>query len=202
MNVFVEGNHVDILQFINGAKDSIKFMERKLRINLDVVKDKVKVIEEMYRIMCDQERIINELRETLVSKTSSVLRNDETELNSKSVIESLKRNVKVAEEEYANIKLKYDSLVDQVRELRSLNLDKAEKNINLEVEKKKLYDELQKEKAINRRLRNTIKNLVEGDDVGKKYSAPTFDEDIHIPSDRIIPREVIAGIAFERPNCL
>lgn len=198
MIIFVEGNKVDISEFINGFKSSIAFIGDKLKVNLDVAKDKIKVIEEMHRIMCEQDKKISVLKEKLDSGREE----DCCCKSNESQIEILKRNVKVAEENYANIKLKYDSLVDQVRELRSLNLDKAEKILNLEVEKKKLYDELQKEKAINRRLRNTIKNLVKGDDVGKKYSNSTFVKDPYIPSDAIIPNEVIAGIIFERPKFL
>lgn len=57
-------------------------------------------------------------------------------------------------------------------------------------------------KAINRRLRNTIKNLTKGDEIGKKYSTPTFVEDAYIPSNAIIPKEVIVGIIFERTKFL
>jgi hypothetical protein len=198
MIIFVEGNKVDISEFINGFKSSIAFIGDKLRINLDVVKDKIKVIEEMHRIMCEQDKKNSVLKEKLDSG-----REDESSCDTtlKKKNEILKRNVKVAEENYANIKLKYDSLVDQVRELRSLNLEKAEKILNLEVEKKRLYDELQLEKA-TRRVSNATKNLVKGDEVGKRYLNPTFVEDAYIPSDAIIPKEVIAGIIFERPKFL
>lgn len=197
MIIFVEGNKVDISEFINGFKSSIAFIGDKLKVNLDVAKDKIKVIEEMHRIMCEQDKKISVLKEKLGSGREE----DCCCKSNESQIEILKRNVKVAEENYANIKLKYDSLVDKVRELRSLNLDKAEKILNLEVEKKKLYDELQLEKA-TRRVSNATKNLVKGDEVGKKYSNPTFVEDAYIPSDAIIPKEIIAGIIFERPKFL
>lgn len=199
MIIFVEGNKVDISEFINDLKRTILQTERSLKINLDVMRDKVNVIEEMHRIMCEQDKKISVLKKELDSEGEGAASCD-TILKKKNEI--LKRNIKVVEEEYANIKLKYDSLVDQVKELRALNLDKADKNINLEIEKKKLYDELQKEKAINRRLRNTIKNIVKGDDVGKKYSNSTSVKDPYIPSDAIIPNEVIAGIIFERPKFL
>ena len=197
MIIFVEENKVDISEFINGFKSSIAFIGDKLKVNLDVAKDKIKVIEEMHRIMCEQDKKISVLKEKLDSGREE----DCCCKSNESQIEILKRNVKVAEENYANIKLKYDSLVDQVRELRSLNLDKAEKILNLEVEKKKLYDELQLEKA-TRRVSNATKNLVKGDEIGKKYSTTTFVEDAYIPSDAIIPKEVIAGIIFERPKFL
>lgn len=146
----------------------------------------------MHRIMCEQDKKIKMFENKLDSEGKDAENCDTT----------LKRNIKVAEEKYANIKLKYDSLVDQVRELSSLNLDRAENILKLETEKKKLYDELQLEKAINRSLRNTIKNLTKGGEVGKKHSTPTFTEDAYIPSDAIIPKEVIAGIIFERPKFL
>lgn len=192
MIIFVEGNKVDISEFINDLKRTILLTERSLKINLDVMRDKVNVIEEMHRIMCEQDKKIKMFENKLDSEGKDAENCDTT----------LKRNIKVAEEKYANIKLKYDSLVDQVRELKSLNLDNAEKILKLEAEKKKLYDELQLEKAINRRLRDTIKNLTKGDEVGKKHSTPTFAEDAYIPSDAIIPKEVIAGIIFERPKFL
>lgn len=199
MIIFVERNKVDISEFIGGLKKSISFLENNLRARLDFANDKIKVIEEMHRIMCEQDKKISVLKKELDSEGEGAASCDTT-LKKKNEI--LKRNIKVVEEEYANIKLKYDSLVDQVKELRALNLDKADKNINLEIEKKKLYDELQKEKAINRRLRNTIKNIVKGDDVGKKYSNSTSVKDPYISSDAIIPNEVIAGIIFERPKFL
>lgn len=162
-------------------------------------KDKIKVIEEMHRIMCEQDKKIKMFEKKLDSEGKDAVSCDTT---LKKENEILKRNIKVVEEEYANIKLKYDSLVDQVRELSSLNLERAENILNLEADKKKLYDELQKEKAINCRLRNTIKNLTKGDEIGKKYSTQTFVENTYIPSDAIIPKEVIAGIIFERPKFL
>lgn len=192
MIIFVEGNKVDISEFINDLKRTILQTERSLKINLDVMRDKVNVIEEMHRIMCEQDKKIKMFENKLDSEGKDAENCDTT----------LKRNIKVAEEKYANIKLKYDSLVDQVRELKSLNLDNAEKILKLEAEKKKLYDELQLEKAINRRLRDTIKNLTKGDEIGKKYSTPTFVKDAYIPSNAIIPKEVIAGIIFERPKFL
>lgn len=192
MIIFVEGNKVDISEFINDLKRTILRTERSLKINLDVMRDKVNVIEEMHRIMCEQDKKIKMFENKLDSEGKDAENCDTT----------LKRNIKVAEEKYANIKLKYDSLVDQVRELKSLNLDNAEKILKLEAEKKKLYDELQLEKAINRRLRDTIKNLTKGDEIGKKYSTPTFVKDAYIPSNAIIPKEVIAGIIFERPKFL
>lgn len=192
MIIFVEGNKVDISEFINDLKRTILLTERSLKINLDVMRDKVNVIEEMHRIMCEQDKKIKMFENKLDSEGKDAENCDTT----------LKRNIKVAEEKYANIKLKYDSLVDQVRELKSLNLDNAEKILKLEAEKKKLYDELQLEKAINRRLRDTIKNLTKGDEIGKKYSTPTFVKDAYIPSNAIIPKEVIVGIIFERPKFL
>jgi hypothetical protein len=141
MIIFVEGNKVDISEFINDLKRTILLTERSLKINLDVMRDKVNVIEEMHRIMCEQDKKIKMFENKLDSEGKDAENCDTT----------LKRNIKVAEEKYANIKLKYDSLVDQVRELKSLNLDNAEKILKLEAEKKKLYDELQLEKAINRR---------------------------------------------------
>lgn len=192
MIIFVEGNKVDISEFINDLKRTILLTERSLKINLDVMRDKVNVIEEMHRIMCEQDKKIKMFENKLDSEGKDAENCDTT----------LKRNIKVAEEKYANIKLKYDSLVDQVRELKSLNLDNAEKILKLEAEKKKLYDELQLEKAINRMLRNRIKNLTKGDEIGKKYSTPIFTEDAYVPSDAIIPKEVIAGIIFERPKFL
>lgn len=192
MIIFVEGNKVDISEFINDLKRTILRTERSLKINLDVMRDKVNVIEEMHRIMCEQDKKIKMFENKLDSEGKDAENCDTT----------LKRNIKVAEEKYANIKLKYDSLVDQVRELKSLNLDNAEKILKLEAEKKKLYDELQLEKAINRRLRDTIKNLTKGDEIGKKYSTPTFVKDAYIPSNAIIPKEVIVGIIFERPKFL
>lgn len=192
MIIFVERNKVDISEFINDLKRTILQTERSLKINLDVMRDKVNVVEEMHRIMCEQDKKIKMFENKLDSEGKDAENCDTT----------LKRNVKVVEEEYANIKLKYDSLVDQVRELKSLNLDNAEKILNLESEKRKLYDELQLEKAINRMLRNRIKNLTKGDEIGKKYSTPTFVKDAYIPSNAIIPKEVIVGIIFERPKFL
>lgn len=192
MIIFVERNKVDISEFINDLKRTILRTERSLKINLDVMRDKVNVVEEMHRIMCEQDKKIKMFENKLDSEGKDAENCDTT----------LKRNVKVVEEEYANIKLKYDSLVDQVRELKSLNLDNAEKILNLESEKRKLYDELQLEKAINRMLRNRIKNLTKGDEIGKKYSTPTFVKDAYIPSNAIIPKEVIVGIIFERPKFL
>lgn len=199
MIIFVGRNKVDISEFINGFKSSIAFIEDKLRVNLVFAKDKIKVIEEMHRIMCEQDKKIKMFEKKLDSEGKDAVSCDTT---LKKENEILKRNIKVVEEEYANIKLKYDSLVDQVRELSSLNLERVENILNLEADKKKLYDELQKEKAINCRLRNTIKNLTKGDEIGKKYSTPTFAKDAYIPSDAIIPKEVIAGIIFERPKFL
>lgn len=199
MIIFVGRNKVDISEFINGFKSSIAFIEDKLRVNLVFAKDKIKVIEEMHRIMCEQDKKIKMFEKKLDSEGKDAVSCDTT---LKKENEILKRNIKVVEEEYANIKLKYDSLVDQVRELSSLNLERAENILNLEADKKKLYDELQKEKAINCRLRNTIKNLTKGDEIGKKYSTQTFVENTYIPSDAIIPKEVIAGIIFERPKFL
>lgn len=174
MIIFVERNKVDISEFINDLKRTILRTERSLKINLDVMRDKVNVIEEMHRIMCEQDKKIKMFENSLDSEISSVLQNDETELNSKSLIESLKEEnselskhckglsalISEKKDEILALKLKYDSLVDQGRELRFLNLDKAEKNINLEVDKKKLYDELQKEKAINRDLEMQLKILL------------------------------------------
>lgn len=199
MIIFVGRNKIDISEFINGFKSSIAFIEDKLRVNLVFAKDKIKVIEEMHRIMCEQDKKIKMFEKKLDSEGKDAVSCDTT---LKKENEILKRNIKVVEEEYANIKLKYDSLVDQVRELSSLNLERAENILNLEADKKKLYDELQKEKAINCRLRNTIKNLTKGDEIGKKYSTQTFVENTYIPSDAIIPKEVIAGIIFERPKFL
>lgn len=199
MIIFVGRNKVDISEFINGFKSSIAFIEDKLRVNLVFAKDKIKVIEEMHRIMCEQDKKIKMFEKKLDSEGKDAVSCDTT---LKKENEILKRNIKVVEEEYANIKLKYDSLVDQVRELSSLNLERAENILNLEADKKKLYDELQKEKAINCRLRNTIKNLTKGDEISKKYSTQTFVENTYIPSDAIIPKEVIAGIIFERPKFL
>lgn len=199
MIIFVGRNKVDISEFINGFKSSIAFIEDKLRVNLVFAKDKIKVIEEMHRIMCEQDKKIKMFEKKLDSEGKDAVSCDTT---LKKENEILKRNIKVVEKEYANIKLKYDSLVDQVRELSSLNLERAENILNLEADKKKLYDELQKEKVINCRLRNTIKNLTKGDEIGKKYSTPTFAKDAYIPSDEIIPKEVIAGIIFERPKFL
>lgn len=150
MIIFVERNKVDISEFINDLKRTILRTERSLKINLDVMRDKVNVIEEMHRIMCEQDKKIKMFENKLDSEGKDAENCDTT----------LKRNIKVAEEKYANIKLKYDSLVDQVRELKSLNLDNAEKILKLEAEKKKLYDELQKEKAINRDLEMQLKILL------------------------------------------
>lgn len=174
MIIFVEGNQVDILQFAKELKDSITFIEQKLRVNLDTAKDKVKVIEKMHEIMQRQSEEIGVLRKKLDSerKENCCCKT----FNNEPRVEDLKGSKHLSE---------------QVEELSRLSY-----------EKRKLYDELQKEKTINRRLRNTIKNLVEGDDVGKKHSTPTFVEDVYIHSDQIIPREVIAGIAIERPKCL
>lgn len=197
MIIFVGRNKVDISEFINGFKSSIAFIEDKLRVNLVFAKDKIKVIEEMHRIMCEQDKKIKMFENKLDSEGKDAVSCDTT---LKKENEILKRNIKVVEKEYANIKLKYDSLVDQVRELSSLNLERAENILNLEADKKKLYDELQKEKAINCRLRNTIKNLTKGDEIGKKYSTQTFVENTYIPSDAIIPKEVIAGIILKGLN--
>lgn len=197
MIIFVERNKVDISEFINGFKSSIAFIEDKLRANLVFAKDKIKVIEEMHRIMCEQDKKIKMFENKLDSEGKDAVSCDTT---LKKENEILKRNIKVVEKEYANIKLKYDSLVDQVRELSSLNLERVENILNLEADKKKLYDELQKEKAINCRLRNTIKNLTKGDEIGKKYSTQTFVENTYIPSDAIIPKEVIAGIILKGLN--
>lgn len=197
MIIFVGRNKVDISEFINGFKSSIAFIEDKLRVNLVFAKDKINVIEEMHRIMCEQDKKIKMFENKLDSEGKDAVSCDTT---LKKENEILKRNIKVVEKEYANIKLKYDSLVDQVREFSSLNLERAENILNLEADKKKLYDELQKEKAINCRLRNTIKNLTKGDEIGKKYSTQTFVENTYIPSDAIIPKEVIAGIILKGLN--
>lgn len=97
-----------------------------------------------------------------------------------------------------------DKLIYQVKELRGVNLDKLDEICTLEAENKKLHDELQLEKAINRRLRNTIKNISEDKKLCKckKNDVPTLVEDAYISSDQIIPREVITGMVFERPKYL
>lgn len=202
MIIFVEGNKVDISEFIGGLKKSISFLENNLRARLDFANDKIKVIEEMHRIMCEQKKIIDGLKKKIDSEKSSDCKDEEGEFKPEFIIQNLKLRNRILNDNYSSAIKNNEELSHQVKELRSLNLDKADKNINLEVEKKKLYDELQKEKAINRRLRNTIKNLVKGDDVGKKYSNSTFVKDPYIPSDAIIPNEVIAGIIFERPKFL
>ena len=167
MIIFVEGNKVDISEFINGFKSSIAFIGDKLKVNLDVAKDKIKVIEEMHRIMCEQDKKISVLKEKLDSgREDCCCKSNESQIeNLKERNKYLSEQVKElsrlnSEKEYANIKLKYDSLVDQVRELSSLNLNRSEKIINLEVDKKKLYDELQKEKAINRDLEMQLEILL------------------------------------------
>lgn len=184
MIIFVEGNKVDISEFINGFKSSIAFIGDKLKVNLDVAKDKIKVIEEMHRIMCEQDKKIKMFEKKLDSegKEDCCCKSNESQIE--------------------NLKERNKYLSEQVKELSRLNSEKEDEILLLESEKKKLYNELQLEKAINRRLGNTIKNLTKGDEIGKKYSTPTFAEDAYITSDAIIPKEVIAGIIFERPKFL
>ena len=201
MIIFVEGNKVDISEFINGFKSSIAFIGDKLKVNLDVAKDKIKVIEEMHRIMCEQKKIIDGLRKKIDSEKSSDCKDEEGEFKPEFIIQNLKLRNRILNDNYSSAIKNNEELSHQVKELSRLNSKKEDEILDLEKEKKKLYDELQKEKAINRRLRNTIKNIVKGNEVGKKYSNPTFVEDAYIPSDAI-PKEIIAGIIFERPKFL
>lgn len=202
MIIFVERKEVDISEFINDLERTILRIEKSLKINLDVMRDKVKVIEKMHRIMCEQKKIIDGLDKKIDSEKSSDCKDEEGEFKPEFIIQNLKLRNRILNDNYLSAIKNNDELSHQVKELRALNLDKADKNINLEVEKKKLYDELQKEKAINCRLRNTIKNLTKSDEVGKKCSSITFVENTYIPSDAIIPNEAPAGIIFERPKFL
>ena len=202
MIIFVERNKVDISEFIGGLKKSISFLENNLRARLDFANDKIKVIEEMHRIMCEQKKIIDGLRKKIDSEKISDCKDEEGEFKPEFVIKNLKLRNRILNDNYSSAIKNNEELSHQVKELSRLNSEKEDEILDLEKEKKKLYDELQKEKAINRRLRNTIKNIVKGDEIGKKYSNPTFVEGAYIPSDAIIPKEVIAGIIFERPTFL
>lgn len=202
MIIFVGRNKVDISEFINGFKSSIAFIEDKLRVNLVFAKDKIKVIEEMHRIMCEQKKEIDELKKKIDSEKRSDWGDKESEFKPEFIIQNLKLRNRILNDNYSSAIKNNEELSHHVKELSRLNSEKEDEIIVLEKEKKKLYDELQKEKAINLRFRNTIKNLTKGDEIGKKYSNPTFVEDAYIPSDAIIPKEVIAGIIFERPKFL
>lgn len=185
MIISVENKKTDIFDFIGGLKRTILQTEETLKINLDVMRDEVKVVEEMHNVMCKQKKEIDELKKKLNSERKDAANCDCK--NNESQIENLKERNKY--------------LSEQVKELSRLNCEKEDEIRFLESEKKKLYNELQLEKAINRRLRNTIKNISE-EKLCKKNDVPTFIDNAYIPSDAIIPNELIAGMIFERPRFL
>lgn len=185
MIIFVEGNKVDISEFINGFKSSIAFIGDKLKVNLDVAKDKIKVIEEMHRIMCEQKKIIDGLRKKIDSEKSSDCKDEEGEFKPEFIIQNLKLRNRILNDNYSSAIKNNEELSHQVKELSRLNSEKEDEILDLIVD-----------------LGIQLKILLKGDEVGKKYSNPTFVEDAYIPSDAIIPKEVIAGIIFERPKFL